>query len=524
VLYCGLVLVALVVMMAPTLGAPLIERHAWRQCDTASFARGLARGEFDVLHPRFLAYYPDAYGIDGATESEFNLYPLIVSWLYRLFGVQEWIARAVSLLFSLATGIWVFLLAKRVYDETAGLLAGLMLALSPLFLFYGRSVQPDAAALSLSVGALYAMVRWLDDGGWGWFLASVLMMALGLLTKVTALYMGLALAAALWNKRRWQALRDWRVWLYGVGVLAPMLLYYAYARSLFSQSGLTVYGLVGGWPGSGKFGNWEQLTSLDFYRTMFVRLRSVILSRYVLALAALGLAIRPRREEWPLYGWLLGMGLFILFAAQGNRQHEYYQLPLVPICCLFGGKAASALLAPEALKVDLAFIGKRLGAVIVALALILSVRGAKAGLDERLRQTDVLLDVALATAEHTPAGAPVAIIHDWARVPEVFYYADRRGWSLWIERDAEGRYGRLIISERVLGVDGWQVVERLEQDAERIALLRAQGAERLVVSLEKGDRAAFDAGPIGTELAEMYALVAADDHWLVYDLTSHLQH
>ena len=124
----------------------------------------------------------------------------------------------------------------------------------------------------------------------------------------------------------------------------------------------------------------------------------------------------------------------------------------------------------------------------------------------------------------TQTDAPVAIVHDWARVPEVFYYADRRGWSLWIERDAEGRYGRLIISERVLGEDGWQVAERLEEDAGRIALLAAQGAERLVVSLEKGDRTAFNAGPIGVQLAEEYALVAADDHWLVYDLTNYREH
>jgi len=285
-----------------------------------------------------------------------------------------------------------------------------------------------------------------------------------------------------------------------------------------------VYGLVGGWPGSGKFSNWDQLTRVDFYRTMFVRLRSVMLSRYVLGLTALGLIMRPRRDELPLYGWLLGMGLFILLAAQGNRQHEYYQLPLVPICCLFGGKAASALLAPRALDVDLLLVGRRLGAVVVACALVLSLLSAKAGLDERLRQANVLMDVARATAEHTAEEAPVAIIHDWARVPEVFYYADRRGWSLWIERDAQGRYGRLIISERVLGKDGWQVVERLEEDAGRIALLQAQGAERLVVSLEKGDRQAFDRGPIGSELLQRFYLVASDDHWLVYDLTTHLEH
>ena len=96
-LLLGLILLFLLALLVRDIDRPLLDRHAWRQTDTASFARGLARGEFDVLHPRFVAYYPDAYGIDGATETEFNLYPLIVAGLYRLFGVREALARLVSI-------------------------------------------------------------------------------------------------------------------------------------------------------------------------------------------------------------------------------------------------------------------------------------------------------------------------------------------------------------------------------------------------------------------------------------------
>ena len=505
-------------MMLPSVSAPLLERHSWRQVDTASFARGLARGDFDVLHPKFLAYYPDAYGIDGATETEFNLYPLIVSFLLRLFGERDVLARLVSLCFSLATGIWTYLLGRRLLGNTAGMLAGVMLALSPLFVFYGRSVQPDATALSLSVGALYCFLLWLDGERTGWYVASLVMIALALLTKITTLYMGIPLLLAAWSARKGKLFSDWRIWVYGLGALAPAIAYYAYARSLYYETGLTVYGLSGGWPGSGKFDNLGQLLSVEFYRIMFARLRSVIIGRYPLALAFLGVLIVPRKREAVLYGWLLAMGLFILAAAQGNRQHEYYQLPLVPILALFAGKCLSELLRPGVLKLRIVWPQDRVGLLIGALVLLLSLRSVPAQLAPRLGQASILAEVARATRQYTSPEAPVAIIHDWARVPEVFYYADRRGWSLWLERTPEGKYGRLIVAERQFTANGWQIAERLEDDISRLDLLRAQGAASLVVSLEKGTSKEFAASRIAGLLAQRYRLIASDEHWLIYDL------
>ena len=152
------------------------------------------------------------------------------------------------------------------------------------------------------------------------------------------------------------------------------------------------------------------------------------------------------------------------------------------------------------------------------LHLLLSLRGALDQLRPMTAQTTVLLEVAEAVRAHTPADAPVAIVHDWARVPEVFYYADRRGWSLWLERTPEGEYDQLIIAERVMTPDGWRIEERLERDIERFELLRQQGAANIVISLEKGNATEFLRSPVGRALTQRYALVAHAEHWLVYAL------
>jgi hypothetical protein len=59
----GLILLFLLAMMARNAGQPLLDRHSWRQVDTASFARGLAKGSFDVFHVRFLAYSLTSSGL-----------------------------------------------------------------------------------------------------------------------------------------------------------------------------------------------------------------------------------------------------------------------------------------------------------------------------------------------------------------------------------------------------------------------------------------------------------------------------
>ena len=66
-----------------------------------------------------------------------------VALSYALFGVSELSARAPSALFALATILLVFMFARSRLGETGAWLAGLTLALSPLFIVFGRIVIFD---------------------------------------------------------------------------------------------------------------------------------------------------------------------------------------------------------------------------------------------------------------------------------------------------------------------------------------------------------------------------------------------
>ena len=81
----------------------------------------------------------------GFVEAEFPLYPFLVSRLYNLMGVQEWLGRGLSVLCSALT-IWLVMrLGRRWFNPEAGWWAGLAFAIAPLGVYYGRAFQ----ALSL---------------------------------------------------------------------------------------------------------------------------------------------------------------------------------------------------------------------------------------------------------------------------------------------------------------------------------------------------------------------------------------
>ena len=102
---------------APGVTAPIIGEHSWRQADTAAMARNFAENGYHLLHPQI------DWGGDtsGVVESEFPLYPFLVSLLYGLFGVSEALARGLSLVFSLGTIAFLYRLVRDEIDEHTAL-------------------------------------------------------------------------------------------------------------------------------------------------------------------------------------------------------------------------------------------------------------------------------------------------------------------------------------------------------------------------------------------------------------------
>ncbi len=94
-------------------------------------------------------------------------YPPLLVWLvsvsYLIFGVHEWSARVVPLLFSLSLMALIFIFARRAFSQDVALLALLFSAIMPIENYYGAHVDVyGSLSVFFSLLALYGYVRWLD--------------------------------------------------------------------------------------------------------------------------------------------------------------------------------------------------------------------------------------------------------------------------------------------------------------------------------------------------------------------------
>ena len=134
--------------------------------------------------------------------------PPLVYWVtataLKVFGRNEFAVRLQAAIASVGQVAIAGALSETMFGPTAGLLAALALALSPLFFAFARCATPDPALaffLTAAMACFYKGVqssqlpRGIDDR---WMLAAAAMLALGTLTKgPVALLLGGAIAM-LW--------------------------------------------------------------------------------------------------------------------------------------------------------------------------------------------------------------------------------------------------------------------------------------------------------------------------------------
>jgi 4-amino-4-deoxy-L-arabinose transferase-like glycosyltransferase len=127
----------------------------------------------------------------------------------RIFGVNSWSILVPQALEGVAAVGVLYAAVRRWHGPMAGLLAGAVLALTPVAVLMFRFNNPDALLVLLLTLAAYALVRALEAGRSGWLVASAAFLGFGFLTKMMQAFLvvpGFALvylvAAPLTLRRR----------------------------------------------------------------------------------------------------------------------------------------------------------------------------------------------------------------------------------------------------------------------------------------------------------------------------------
>lgn len=122
--------------------------------------------------------WPNTITVDKTPAS---LWPMELS--ARIFGFGSWSMLMPQVLLGVASVALLWACVRRYFGHVAGLIAGLVLALTPVAALMFRFNNPDALLVLLMIAAVWAMLRAIEDGRWRWLLWCGLFVGFGFLAK-----------------------------------------------------------------------------------------------------------------------------------------------------------------------------------------------------------------------------------------------------------------------------------------------------------------------------------------------------
>ena len=147
------------------------------------------------------------------------LWPMEIS--ARIFGLNSWSMLAPQALEGVATVGLVYLSVRRWFSAQAALLAGAVVALTPVAAMMFRYNNPDALLALLLTAATYATMRGLEKAQTKWLVFAGALIGFGFITKMMQAFLILPVMAVVYLLAAptgwWR--RVWQTFLMGVSVL-----------------------------------------------------------------------------------------------------------------------------------------------------------------------------------------------------------------------------------------------------------------------------------------------------------------
>jgi 4-amino-4-deoxy-L-arabinose transferase-like glycosyltransferase len=396
---------------------PLLDYHSWRQTDTATIAYNFYSTDMNIFKPR-LNVFPEI------RELEFHIYPYIVAVLYHIFGFHEFIGKLVSIFFGLGTIAFLYLLAKKYFNENVALFSAAFFAVAPMAVYYNRTFMPESTMLFFSITTIYFLTNWLENNKVVNYILSIVSFSLALLTKATSLYLAIPIIYLFVLRKK----VSFSCFLYlFLSLLGPFLWYY-YQHQVYMSAvgGESIWNI-----GTDKWFNKNILLKPDFYRRIWLQHLGELHFAYTGYLFfIIGLFSHLKKEQEVFRIWVFAIFFYFIVVAVGNYVHEYYQLPiLLPGSALFGLGVVNLM---KKIK-NLSFRYKVLLQIIMVIFLLwLPIYGYTKS-RERMRFCYVYKVAAEKLTEISLPTDKIIVISDGE--PEVLYYSKRKGWHFGYDVD-----------------------------------------------------------------------------------------
>jgi 4-amino-4-deoxy-L-arabinose transferase-like glycosyltransferase len=405
---------------------PLVDMHNVRQTQTAMIARNLLTDNFNILYTR-VDWEGDKRGI---VVQEFPLYQLIVALTWKIIGRYDIIGRLVSLLFSIIAVLYLFKIARLLFNQRIAYYAVLFFGLCPIAVFMSRSFMINMLALSFSLVGLFYWVVWSETKRICPALHATFMLTLAALINLTTI-LPVAVVIGYIALKRWEnnsrtliACLSFATVFLGGNLLWN--LHAAHVNAIYYPQ----------WSGTTLLRHFLglEVSRLDLYKWYRITIYFVV---FVVGIHGAVLFLSGLRLLWRrgssgsqmLIAWLLGGVLYCLVFFNALAGHNYYLLPVVPVAGIVVAISLDYWVAHFRAKPG--WIKKTISVLFVAtLPLWLFFP-----IVHSTEKDDIAYEAGLAAREHSQENdlILVAILHTNVAssvYPTILYYADRQGWNV----------------------------------------------------------------------------------------------
>ncbi|MFF1639197.1 ArnT family glycosyltransferase [Streptomyces sp. NPDC058246] len=302
-----------------------------------------------------------------------SLWPMALS--VRIFGLNSWAILVPEVLMGVATVGVLYAAVRRRFSPAAGLIAGAVLALTPVAALMFRFNNPDAMLALLMTVTVYCVIRGLEDGRTKWLVWAGVAVGFAFLAKTLQAFLILPPLAVLYavcapvklKKRFGQlALSAVAMVVAGGWWVAIVELWPASSRPYiggsqnnsfleltFGYNGLgringDETGSVGGGGGGGGTGQWgETGWNRMFNSEIGSQISWLLPAALILFVAGIVLTRKAKRTDLTRSSFLAWGGALltttVIFSYMAGIFHQYYTIALAPYIAALVGMGATVL-------------------------------------------------------------------------------------------------------------------------------------------------------------------------------------
>jgi hypothetical protein len=395
--------------------APLIDGFWDKQIAMANLSRNMAGPPFHLLN----ASYDFCLSPDGQRmphTEEIPLYHGLVALGYRMFGEQDWFGRALSAAGSLLAIAAFMGLMRREYDYGFAVVAGVIFAVCPLLLYYGRAVVPDTCMLGCMLAAAYGFRRALDDNSLVWLIVCGFAGILAVAFKYYGLIVLLPMAEMAWRGQRAKGLA--KLCLPAAMMIVPLAAWMllVFFRS-FNPAQNSVYFI---------FQQPSILLESKFWSRLADRFLWKSCGPVTAILMGVGLCavLSGRRRAGAVVSWtVMGLAFYFLLGPK-SWGHEYYELMMLPGAAGWAALGWCFLFRRSAEENRLGRLQMPLGACLLVLTAIIHSPWIS---DGRFKQDMGFMIAAQCAEKHCSATGRI-VAGPFTPQP-IVHYARREGWT-----------------------------------------------------------------------------------------------